>query len=183
MLLLFGGAPGGPSSDFDIEFRYSGGVDNADPRESFGGSMSNVAIIAGKPENLFGYIAEAGKLVGATEGNNLGTRDYRIVYVKILPSGIGTGTNGRLWLSGNDGIAALSYRLGVGTKNTIIAKPANRTIQPGLTFQDAPVSRETGLVLPDVVSGDFVPIGIERAIAPTQDLQTDKGPSFTVAWD
>lgn len=170
-------------STLDIEFRYSGGLDNADPAESFGGAISNVAINLTKPENLFEYITEASKQVGATDGISPGTKDYRIIYVKILPGGTGTGTNGKLWISANNGISALSYRLAVGTKNTTIAKPATQTIMPSMTFQTAPISQGSGLVLPDVVAGDYVPIGIERAISATQDLQTNKGPSFTVYWD
>jgi hypothetical protein len=170
-------------STFDIEFRYSGGLENADPAESFGGAISNIAINVGKPENLFEYIAEAGKLVGATDGISPETRDYRIIYVKILPGGSGTGTNGKLWMSANSGISALSYRLAMGAKNTTIAKPATQTIQPSMTFQTAPTTQGSGLVLPDVVAGDYVPIGIERAISATNDLQTNQGPSFTVYWD
>jgi hypothetical protein len=168
---------------FGIEFRYSGGMENSDPGESFGGGISNFAINVDKPENLFEYIAEASKTIGATDGETPGTKDYRLFYIKILPGGIGTGTNGKIWMSANDGIASLSYRLAVGTKNTIIAKPANQTIMPSLTFQTAPVSQGSGLALPDVVAGDYVPIGIERSISATNDLQTNKGPSFTVAWD
>ncbi len=170
-------------SVFDIEFRYSGGVENSDPGESFGGAISNFAINVAKPENLFEYIAESSKMIGATDGATPGTKDYRLFYVKILPGGSGTGANGKIWLSANDGISSLSYRLAVGTKNTSIAKPANQTIMPSMTFQTAPTSQGSGLVLPNIVAGDYVPIGIERSISATNDLQTNKGPSFTVYWD
>jgi hypothetical protein len=169
-------------STLSLEFRYSGGSDNSDPDESFGGAISTEVINTAKPENVFGYIPEASKVLGATNGTDPGRKDYRIIYLKIPLGGTGTGTTGKLWLSANDGISALSYRLAVGTKNTTIAKPANFSIMPSMTFQTAPTSQGSGLVLPDVVAGDYVPIGIERTISATNDLQTNKGPTFSVYW-
>jgi hypothetical protein len=183
MLLLFSSPPP-PASDLDIEFRYSGGLTNYDPHESFGGAMSSYEITGANLENLFDYISQESKVVGATDGVNPGTKDYRVIYVKIGEASTGTGANGRLWMSENSSISALSYRLAVGSLNTEIGKAATENIiPPGLTFSTAPTSQGTGLVLPNATAGDYFAIAIERSIAATNDIQTLKGPTFTVYWD
>lgn len=168
----------------DIHFKYSGGINNYNPNESFGGAVSNHEITGANLENLFDYIPQASKIVGATDGTTPGTKDYRVFYIKIAEGSNTSGVNGKLWMSANDSISALSYRLAVGQLNTIVSKPVSEnTMPPGLTFSPAPTSQGTGLDLPVVSGGDFVAVAIERSIAATNDTQTFNGPTFTCYWD
>lgn len=157
-------------ADASIQFHYSGGDSNRAPKESYGGAKSSVIIPNGT--KLFKDIQPPEKATGKT--------DYRVIYIAIDPSELGTGSQGAIWLTTND-LADVTYEIAVGDLNTVISKPIDETTAPsGLTFASAPDSEVTGLELPDVVGGDYFGICIKRIVAITTNTKFNAGPEIFV---
>lgn len=170
-------------SEVDISLRYSGGVSNSFASSSIGGPMSNVVIPNAVAQNLFDHITEASKLAGATDTTTVGTKDYRVFYVKLNNAADAGLQSGILYLDRTQDLSAISYRIALGALNTEITAPGNEnTVTPGLTFVTAPPSFGTGLAVPDLAPGDYFGIAMERAITITNDKQFEKGPTIYLQW-
>lgn len=155
---------------------------NRDKNESYGGGISIYPISGANVQNLFDLITEAERDIGST-GPTPGLKDYRVFYIKISNQAEGEGVAGKIWMSQNTSIDALSYRIAVGPKNTTITKPGSEHIMPpGLNFIDMPETQVTGLSLPFINPGDFIPIAIERSIASTSAGLDRNGITLSIYW-
>lgn len=142
-----------PIQPSDIQYRLSGGAANADPRLALGGAKS--ATAAGT--DVFDDVSSSEALAGRIE--------YRLVYVHNAHATL-TLTGAVAWLNSNTPSAATDLALGLGTSamNATEQSVASETTAPGGVVFSAAASKEAGIALGDVPSGQSRAIWLRRTV-------------------
>ncbi len=144
----------------DIEYRWSGGADNANPDLALGGVMSDFIFPSGLFNNLFDDVDNGEATAGDTE--------YRCFYL-VNTHATDTWFTSRIWIeietSSGDSILDIGLDpAGInGTATTIV----NESTAPASVTFTHPINDAGSISIGNLTAGDFQAVWVRRIISVT----------------
>jgi hypothetical protein len=165
-----------PISASDINFYYSGGANNSDPKKSLGGDISNIKIPNNTLHNLF-------DIVTSDQSQN-GITDYRCIYVRNDHATL-TLMNSKVYISANTPDPDTTILIGLGIAGIGSAEPAisNENTKPSGVIFSSPEKEQDALTIGDIPPKMYKAIWLQRVVNPGSKAFNNDGVALTVFGD
>jgi nitroreductase len=152
----------------NIKTYYSGGIENASPRLSIGGAMSEEEWFGENLQDLFDAVRMA--------ESALGTQEWRCIYVRNEDANASGMIDTLAWIT-KQSIGGLSYAIGLALEgvNGVAEELEDAYHGPSGVSSSSPLTKDTALDLGALAQYDSYAIWISCTVAPaTPDAQSSE---------